>query len=58
VRPPSFPSVGEIAITVGLVATQTMIYLFLVRRLPVLGGIVAQRSEEAPPAAVKAGVPS
>lgn len=31
-----FPSLGELAITVGLVAAETMTYLFLVRKLPVL----------------------
>ena len=49
-----FPSLGEIAITVGLVATETMIYLLLVRRLPVLGGIVTLPARELPAGAVKA----
>lgn len=53
-----FPSVGEIAITVGLVAAETMSYLFLVRRLPVLGGVVvAPAGGELPAAAAaKAGI--
>ncbi len=51
-----FPSVGEIAITVGLVATETMLYLFLVRRLPVLGGVVVPAGAELPAAAAKAGL--
>jgi len=33
-----FPSVGELAITLGLVATETMAYLFFVRRFPILAG--------------------
>jgi Ni/Fe-hydrogenase subunit HybB-like protein len=33
-----FPSVGEIFITVGLIATETMAYLFIVRKLPILAG--------------------
>jgi Ni/Fe-hydrogenase subunit HybB-like protein len=53
-----FPSLGEIAITVGLVAAETMSYLFLVRRLPVLGGVVvAPAGGEMPAAAAaKAGL--
>jgi Ni/Fe-hydrogenase subunit HybB-like protein len=33
-----FPSVGEIFITVGLVATETMAYLVIIRKLPILAG--------------------
>jgi Ni/Fe-hydrogenase subunit HybB-like protein len=36
-----FPSVGEILITLGLVATETMVYLFLVRKFPILAGAPA-----------------
>ena len=49
-----FPSMGEIAITAGLVATETMIYLFLVRKLPVLGGIVTVPAKAAPAGAAPA----
>jgi Ni/Fe-hydrogenase subunit HybB-like protein len=44
-----FPSVGEILVTLGLVATETMVYLFLVRRFPILAG-VPTRSARAVPA--------
>jgi Ni/Fe-hydrogenase subunit HybB-like protein len=44
-----FPSVGEILITLGLIATETMIYLFLVRRFPILAG-ASRRSAGAVPA--------
>jgi Ni/Fe-hydrogenase subunit HybB-like protein len=33
-----FPSVAEILITVGLVATETMAYLVIVRKFPILAG--------------------
>jgi Ni/Fe-hydrogenase subunit HybB-like protein len=33
-----FPSVGEILITLGLVATETMAYLVIVRKFPILAG--------------------
>jgi Ni/Fe-hydrogenase subunit HybB-like protein len=36
-----FPSVGEILVTLGLVATETMAYLFIVRKLPILAGAQA-----------------
>ena len=48
-----FPSMGELAITAGLVAAETMLYLLLVRRLPVLGGIVTVPAPEVPAGAVK-----
>jgi Ni/Fe-hydrogenase subunit HybB-like protein len=34
-----FPSVGEIVVTLGFVATETMAYLFAVRRFPILAGV-------------------
>jgi Ni/Fe-hydrogenase subunit HybB-like protein len=49
-----FPSLGEIAITAGLVATETMIYLVLVRKLPVLGAGAVRRIEPLPAAAAAA----
>jgi len=33
-----FPSVGETLITLGLVATETMVYLVVVRKFPILAG--------------------
>jgi Ni/Fe-hydrogenase subunit HybB-like protein len=38
-----FPSVAEIAITLGLLATETMAYLWAVRRFPILAGADAAR---------------
>ena len=37
-----FPSVQEILITFGLVATETMAYLVIIRKFPVLGGAAAR----------------
>jgi Ni/Fe-hydrogenase subunit HybB-like protein len=48
-----FPSVAELAVTVGLVATETMAYLFLVRRFPILAGSDAPARERAPAAAAQ-----
>jgi Ni/Fe-hydrogenase subunit HybB-like protein len=39
-----FPSVGETLITLGLVATETMVYLFVVRKFPILAGAPARAS--------------
>lgn len=53
-----FPSVGEIAITVGLVATQTMAYLVLVRRVPVLRADAGLPARELPaPALARPATP-
>lgn len=49
-----FPSVGEILVTMGIVAVETMVYVFLVRKYPILA---LRRPEEpaAPVAAQAAG---
>jgi len=39
-----FPAVGEILITIGLIATETMVYLFVVRKFPILAGASASRA--------------
>jgi Ni/Fe-hydrogenase subunit HybB-like protein len=39
-----FPSVGEILVTLGLVATETMVYLVVVRKFPILAGSAAASS--------------
>jgi Ni/Fe-hydrogenase subunit HybB-like protein len=39
-----FPAVGEILITLGLIATETMVYLFVVRKFPILAGASASRA--------------
>jgi Ni/Fe-hydrogenase subunit HybB-like protein len=43
-----FPSLGEIVITLGFVATETMVYLLAVRRFPILAGVSAPARELAP----------
>jgi Ni/Fe-hydrogenase subunit HybB-like protein len=50
-----FPSLSEIFVTLGLVATETMAYVFIVKKFPILAGVSvpAQRPE---PVAVKQGV--
>lgn len=46
-----FPSVGEILVTVGLIAAETMAYVYLVRKFPILAGaprVPARTEPEAP----------
>jgi Ni/Fe-hydrogenase subunit HybB-like protein len=50
-----FPSLGEILVTLGLVATETMVYLFAVRKFPILAGI-SLPAERPAPAGAKEGV--
>jgi Ni/Fe-hydrogenase subunit HybB-like protein len=52
-----FPSLSELFVTLGLVATETVAYVFIVKKFPVLAGVTvpAQRPE---PAALKQGVMS
>jgi Ni/Fe-hydrogenase subunit HybB-like protein len=52
-----FPSVGEIVITLGFVATETMAYLVAVRRFPILAGVSSPAREPAP-AALRQGAAS
>lgn len=53
-----FPSLGEIVITLGFVATETMAYLVAVRRFPILAGVSRPAGVEMPAAAVRQGAPS
>jgi Ni/Fe-hydrogenase subunit HybB-like protein len=50
-----FPSVGEILVSLGLVAGEIVVYVFMVKRFPILAGApsVNARSE---PAHLKEGV--
>ncbi|MCM2334025.1 MAG: Ni/Fe-hydrogenase cytochrome b subunit [Anaeromyxobacteraceae bacterium] len=50
-----FPSIAEILITLGLIATETVVYVLLVRQFPILAGV---RSPERPlaPVALQKGV--
>ena len=43
-----FPSVGEILVTLGLIATETVIYVIVVRRFPILAGVTSAPRREAP----------
>jgi Ni/Fe-hydrogenase subunit HybB-like protein len=52
-----FPSLTEIAITLGLVATETMVYLFLVRKFPILAGIVLTEGKAEPALAQERATP-
>lgn len=50
-----FPSVPEILITLGLIATETVAYVVIVRKFPILAG-VARPERRDPPAALQEGV--
>jgi Ni/Fe-hydrogenase subunit HybB-like protein len=52
-----FPSFNEILITVGLVATETVAYVFIVRKFPILAGVSVPATRPVP-AALKEGVVS
>jgi Ni/Fe-hydrogenase subunit HybB-like protein len=43
-----FPSIAEILITLGLIATETVIYVLVVRRFPILAGVTSPPRREAP----------
>ncbi len=53
-----FPSLAELFVTLGLVATETMAYVFLVRKFPILAGVSAPASRTAPAVAARQGVVS
>ena len=55
-----FPSLAEICVTLGLVASETMAYVCLVRKFPILAGVSAPASSTrtAPVGAAHQGVPS
>ena len=53
-----FPSFFEILITLGIVATETVAYVYLVRRFPVLAGVTETQTKPVPAAAVGQGVAS
>ena len=55
-----FPSVGEILVTVGLVAFEILVYVVLVKQFPILGGRPAPIQPRRPPDVARverAGVP-
>jgi len=43
-----FPSLAEIFITLGLIATETVIYVVVVRRFPILAGVTPAPGREIP----------
>jgi Ni/Fe-hydrogenase subunit HybB-like protein len=43
-----FPSIAEILITLGLIATETVIYVLVVRRFPILAGVTSPPRRGAP----------
>jgi Ni/Fe-hydrogenase subunit HybB-like protein len=53
-----FPSLAEILVTLGLVATETVAYVWLVRRFPILAGVTSPAVRTAPAGAIQEGVVS
>ena len=53
-----FPSVAEILITVGLVSLELALYVFLVKRFPILGGVTGEWVEKPVPAGVSPLLPT
>lgn len=55
-----FPSLAELCVTLGLVATETMAYVLVVRKFPILAGVSepVSSSRTAPAAAAQQGVVS
>ncbi|ABS27702.1 NrfD/PsrC family molybdoenzyme membrane anchor subunit [Anaeromyxobacter sp. Fw109-5] len=52
-----FPSVGELLITLGFIATETMVYILAVRRFPILAGVSLPEPRRLP-AGLKEGAAS
>jgi len=52
-----FPSFAEILVTLGLVATETVAYVFIVRKFPILAGVTVSTARPEP-AALKEGAVS
>ena len=51
-----FPTLPELLVTLGLVATETMAYVWIVRKFPILAGVAMPASRTAPAAAARQGV--
>jgi Ni/Fe-hydrogenase subunit HybB-like protein len=51
-----FPSLSELLVTLGLVATETMVYVWIVRRFPILAGVTQPARRTAPAGALQQGV--
>jgi Ni/Fe-hydrogenase subunit HybB-like protein len=50
-----FPSLAEIFVTLGLIATETVVYVVVVRKFPILAG-VSLPAQHAVPVGLKQGV--
>jgi Ni/Fe-hydrogenase subunit HybB-like protein len=50
-----FPSVGEILVTLGIIAVETMVYIFIVRKYPILAGAPLRATASAGPPATAGG---
>ena len=53
-----FPSLSEILVTLGLVATETLVYVWVVRKYPILAGVTAPATRTAPAIGAQEGVAS
>jgi Ni/Fe-hydrogenase subunit HybB-like protein len=51
-----FPSLPELFVTLGLVATETMAYVWIVKKFPILAGVSAPATRTAPAVAAQHGV--
>lgn len=49
-----FPSVGELLVTLGLLAGEVAVYVFMVKQFPILAGVASAKRDE--PARLKEGV--
>jgi Ni/Fe-hydrogenase subunit HybB-like protein len=52
-----FPSLVEIFVTVGLIATETMVYMVVVRKFPILAGVSQPERLEVPDALKQGATP-
>ncbi len=53
-----FPSLPELLVTLGMIATETVVYVWIVRKYPILAGATAPASRTAPSGALQEGVVS
>jgi Ni/Fe-hydrogenase subunit HybB-like protein len=53
-----FPSLPELFVTLGLVATETMAYVWIVKKYPILAGVSVPASRTVPAVAAREGVVS
>ncbi len=53
-----FPSLSELLVTLGLVATETMVYVWIVQKYPILAGVTVPATRTAPAIGAQEGVAS